>query len=201
MPQSPGFGVPSKCQKRAGEGERDGNIRTHCIRQPREDTKGQQERDGGSSQEQPDQHETESAWEGQVGGHAETSIHPYRESPSGRESPGFGPLPSRHRIGVNPHRSDEEEDAGGEPPSGCGRRSCECSKDRDARVTSHGQREDDHDKKPGSPLVVERTKHAEPPSLHIGINGSLRSCRTARQLLQGRWTPASAWSGVYKSFV
>src|SRR5207249_8803882 len=85
------------------------------------------------------------------------------------QSPGFGTLPSHHRIGVNPHRSDEEEDAGGEPPSGCGRRSCECSKDRDARVTSHGQREDDHDKKPGSPLVVERTKHAEtsiPPYRH-----------------------------------
>src|SRR5206468_7436031 len=77
------------------------------------------------------------------------------------ESPGFGPLPSHHRIGVNPHRSDEEEDAGREPPSGCGRRSSECSKDRDARVTSHGQCEDDHDKKPGSPLLVERTKHTE----------------------------------------
>src|SRR2546422_11234509 len=41
----------------------------------------------------------------------------------------------------------------------------------------------------------------KPQSLHIGINGSLRSCRTARQLLQSRRTPASAWSGAYKSFV
>src|SRR2546428_869937 len=44
-------------------------------------------------------------------GHAETSIPPYRQSTFGLASPGFGPLSSHHRIGVNPHRSDEEEES------------------------------------------------------------------------------------------
>src|SRR2546425_6450552 len=87
VPKSPGFGSPTKCQERAGDIERDGNIRAHRVRQPREDSKGKQEREGGSCQEQPGQHETGTTREGRVCSHAETSIPSIWESLSGGESP------------------------------------------------------------------------------------------------------------------